>query len=159
MRIAGIYHFLEISSSKFPALPDMVLRYRCRFGSIYVREKTVSSMKFVKFKYRFNTHWPSSVDSCYFIRESQHWITSEREGYPKDLLRIMPGVFHVNASLVRHFWIISAVNLCFWYKYLNDYSVTIVLFVPLNNNISPFSWCFTWSIGPTYLCNYFLYPS
>ena len=46
-------------------------------------------------------------------RESQHWITSEREGYPKDLLRIKPGVFHVNASLIRHFWIILAINL-YW---------------------------------------------
>ena len=32
--------------SLFPALPDMALRYRCRFGSTYLREKTVSIVKY-----------------------------------------------------------------------------------------------------------------
>ena len=36
----------------FPALPDMALRYRCRFGSTYICEKTVSIMNLVKSKYR-----------------------------------------------------------------------------------------------------------
>ena len=65
-------------------------------------------MNLVKSKYRTiitDHHLKKSVDSCYFIRESQHWKTSEHEGYQKDL-RIKPGVFHVNASLIRHFWII-----------------------------------------------------
>ena len=94
-----------------------------------------------------------SVGSCYYIRESQHWITgtSQREGYPKTLIRIKSGVFHVSASLIRHFWFF------FWQSIhvFNNLQVLEWLFCcnsiifPLNNNISPFSWCFTWSIGPT----------
>ena len=38
--------------SLFPALPNMVLWYRCRFGSTYICEKTVSIMNLIKSKYR-----------------------------------------------------------------------------------------------------------
>ena len=144
----NFYHFLEISSSLFPALSDMVLRYRCRFGSTYICEKTVSIMNLVKSKYRsiFTDH-QKFVDSCHFIRETQHWITGEREGYPKDFIK--PGVFHVNASLVRHFWIIFAVNFMFLIQVLEWLFCCNSIIFPLNNNIFPFSRCFTWSIGST----------
>ena len=59
----------NLPPSLFPALPDMALRYRCRFGSTYMRKNSFHH------EVPFNTHWSSSqksVDSCYFICESQH---------------------------------------------------------------------------------------
>ena len=89
--------------SLFPALRDMALRYRCIFGSTYICEKSVSYHELRK-KNSTVQYSLIIISKICWILLLHPWITSQREGYPKTLIRIKSGVFHVNASLIRHFW-------------------------------------------------------
>ena len=94
----------------------------------------------------FHTHWSSQKNLLILATSSVNPNIKWREGYSKDL-RIKPGVFYVNASLIRYFWITFAIRLYFLIQVLEWLFFWNSIIFPLNNNISPFPCCFTWSIG------------